>query len=55
MNRTNKDATVKRYHYDCHEQLRSHLADFLDAYNFAWRLKTLSGLTSYEYFCKIWT
>ena len=55
MNRTIKDATVKRYHYDSHEQLRSHLADFLDAYNFARRLKTLSGLTPYEYICKIWT
>ena len=55
MNRTIKDATVKRYHYDSHEQLRSHLADFLDAYTFARRLKTLSGLTPYEYICKIWT
>ena len=55
MNRTIKDATVKRYHYDSHEQLRRHLADFLDAYNFARRLKTLSGLTPYEYICKIWT
>lgn len=44
MNRTIKDATIKRYHYDSHEQLRGHLADFLDAYNFARRLKTLSGL-----------
>ena len=55
MNRTIKDATVKRYHYDDHAQLRSHLADFLDAYNFARRLKTLGGLTPYEYICKIWT
>ena len=55
MNRTIKDATIKRYHYDSHEQLRGHLADFLDAYNFARRLKTLSGLTPYEYICKIWT
>lgn len=55
MNRTIKDATVKRYHYDNHDQLRSHLADFLDAYNYARRLKTLSGLTPYEYICKIWT
>ncbi len=55
MNRTIKDATVKRFHYDSHEQLRSHLADFLDAYNFARRLKTLNGLTPYEYICKIWT
>ncbi len=55
MNRTIKDATVKRYHYDSHDQLRTHLADFLAAYNFARRLKTLGGLTPYEYICKIWT
>ena len=55
MNRTIKDATVKGYHYDSHDQLRCHLSDFLDAYNHARRLKTLSGLTPYEYICKIWT
>ncbi len=55
MNQTNKEATVKRYHYESHDQLRSHLSDFLAAYNFARRLKTLSGLTPYEYICKIWT
>jgi transposase InsO family protein len=55
MNRTIKDATVKRYHYDNHGELRAHLADFLAAYNFARRLKTLSGLTPYEYLCKVWT
>ena len=55
MNRTIKDATVKRYHYDDHAQLRTHLADFLAAYNFARRLKTLNGLTPYEYICRIWT
>jgi transposase InsO family protein len=55
MNRTIKDATVKRYHYESHDQLRTHLSDFLDAYNYARRLKTLSGLTPYEYICKIWT
>src|SRR3954452_12405438 len=37
MNRTIKDATVKRYHYDDHNQLRRHLADFVDAYNFGRR------------------
>jgi transposase InsO family protein len=26
MNRTIKDATVKRFHYDSHDQLRTHLA-----------------------------
>ncbi|MEM9429415.1 MAG: IS481 family transposase, partial [Pseudomonadota bacterium] len=50
-----KDATVKRSHYDSHDELRSHLADFLDAYTFARRLKTLSGLTPYDCICKIWT
>ncbi len=55
MNRTIKDATVKRFHYDSHEQLRTHLADFVAAHNFARRLKTLNGLTSCEYICKIWT
>jgi oligopeptide/dipeptide ABC transporter ATP-binding protein len=49
MNRTIKDATVKRFHYDTHDELRSHLADFVSAYNFAKRLKTLKGLTPYEY------
>ena len=55
MNRTIKDATVKRFHYESHNQLRTHLADFMAAYNFARRLKTLGGLTPYEYICKIWT
>lgn len=55
MNRTIKDATVKRFHYDDHDQLRRHRADFIDAYNFARRLKTLKGLTPYEFICKRWT
>ena len=55
MNRTIKEATVRRFHYETHDQLRSHLADFVTAYNFAKRLKTLKGLTPYEYICKIWT
>lgn len=48
MIRTIKDATVKRFHY---AQLRRHLADFVMAYNFGRRLKTL-GLTPYEFICK---
>lgn len=55
MNRTIKDATVKRFHYDSHDQLRQHLTDFVAAYNFARRLKTLKGLTPYEHICKCWT
>src|SRR5215210_4042843 len=48
MNRTIKEATVKRFYYATHDQLRTHLADFVAAYNFARRLKTLKGLTPYE-------
>lgn len=55
MNRTIKDATVKRFHYETHAELRSHLSDFVNAYNFAKRLKTLKGLTPYEFICKAWT
>ena len=55
MNRTIKDATVKRFHYDSHDQLRQHLADFVAAYNFGRRLKTLRGLTPYEFICQCWT
>src|SRR6202043_4162091 len=29
MNRTLKEATVKRYYYETHDQLRRHLADFI--------------------------
>ena len=55
MNRTLKDATVKRYFYETHDELRTHLDDFVSAYNFARRLKTLKGLTPYEFICKSWT
>jgi len=55
MNRTIKDATVKKYYYQSHDELKTHLHTFLMAYNFAKRLKTLKGLTPYEYVCKIWT
>jgi transposase InsO family protein len=55
MNRTIKEATVKRFYYETHAQLRSHLTNFVTAYNFAKRLKTLKGLTPYEYVCKLWT
>ena len=43
------------YHYDSRAQLEAHLRDFIDAYNFGRRLKTLKGLTPYEYICKIST
>ena len=40
---------------ETHDELRVHLRDFVDAYNFARRLKTLKGLTPYEFICKAWT
>jgi transposase InsO family protein len=55
MNRTLKDATVKRYHYESRDQLRAHLRLFVDAYNHARRLKTLRGLTPYEFIHQAWT
>lgn len=55
MNQTIKEATVKRYHYDGHQQFEAQLADFINAYNYGRRLKTLKGLTPYEYCCKTWT
>jgi hypothetical protein len=32
-NQTPKEATVERYHYDSHNQLREHLAALLAAYS----------------------
>lgn len=52
MNRTLKEATVHRYHYEGHEELRLHLNTFVAAYNYARRLKTLKGLTPYEFICR---
>lgn len=54
MNRTLKEATVRRYHYERHAELREHLKAFVLAYNFAKRLKTLRGLTPYEFICSEW-
>ena len=48
-------ATAKRFHYDDHDQLRRHLDDFIAAYNYGRRLKTLKDLTPYEFVCKEWT
>jgi hypothetical protein len=55
MNRTIKEATVKRFHYPSHDQLKTHLQTFMIAYNFARRLKALKSLTPYEFICKAGT
>ena len=41
MNRTIKETTAKRFDYVNHDQLHARLSNFVDAYNFARRLKTL--------------
>lgn len=54
MNRAIKDATVKRFRYDSHDQPRRHLDDFVAACNFARRPKRLRGLTPYGSIRKAW-
>jgi len=49
MNRTLKEATVKRYHYTTVAELNTHLQTFLQAYNQGKRLKKLRGKTPYEF------
>jgi hypothetical protein len=52
VNRTIKDATVRRFHHDSHDRLRTHLADFPAACNCARRPKTPSVPTPCERICK---
>jgi transposase InsO family protein len=54
MNRTLKEATVRTYDDETHDHLKEHVYAFLMAYHFATRLKTLTGLTPYEYICPYW-
>ena len=53
--RTEQGKLYLLVYYATHDQLRTHLADFVAAYNFGRRLKTLKGLTPYEFICKQWT
>jgi transposase InsO family protein len=54
LNRTSKEATVQRFHYQTTNELNEHLHAFLLAYNHAQRLKTLRGLTPHEFVCAQW-
>ncbi len=36
---------VKRFHYDSHDQLRTHPNELIAPYDFTRRLRTLDGLT----------
>jgi hypothetical protein len=54
MKRTLTDATVQCWHFGGQGELRRHLQIFLDGYDQTWHLKTLQGLTSYEFISKAW-
>ncbi len=54
MNRTIKGAS-KCLRYDDHERLKRRLSEFIAAYNFDCRLRTLRGLTPYAFVCRQWT
>ena len=54
MHRTLKEQTVYSYFYQTHEELRQHLEAFIQAYNFAKRLKALKGRSPYEFICDRW-
>jgi hypothetical protein len=54
MNRTIQEATVNKYFYKNYYELNEHLSYFLKAYNCGKRLKTLKGLTPYEFIIKMW-
>jgi len=54
LNRTLKEATIKRFHYETTNQLNEHLQTFLIAYTYAKRLKRLRGLTPHEFVCAEW-
>jgi transposase InsO family protein len=54
MHQTIKEQTVYRYFYQTHLRLHQHLEAFIQAYNFAKRLKALQGRTPYEFICDKW-
>lgn len=53
-NRTIKEATVQRYHYQTTDELSEHLQALVRAHHHAKRLQTLRGLTPHEFACAQW-
>ena len=51
MNRTIKEATIYKYHYESHDQLKRHLHAFILMYN---SIKRLKGKTPYEFIVSEW-
>ena len=54
MNKTIEEATAHRCYYESQTSLQEHLQAFINAYNFAKRLKTLHGLMPWEFVVKLW-
>ena len=54
LNRTSKEATVQRFHYQTTDELNEHLQAFLLAYHHAQRWKTLRGRTPHEFVWARW-
>jgi transposase InsO family protein len=54
MNRTIQESTVNKYFYKDYDELNGYLLCFLRAYNYVKQLKTLRGLTLYEFVMKVW-
>lgn len=54
MNKTIKDATLHRYYYESQSSFQAHLQAFIDVYNFARQLKSLNGLTPWEFIINQW-
>ncbi len=51
MNRTLKEATIKKFYYNTHDNLNKHLQVFVDHYNYATRLKSIGRISPYEKVC----
>ena len=49
FNRSLKDSTVRAYYYDNLEQLEKHMQEFVLAYNFAKRLKSIKFKNPFEF------
>jgi hypothetical protein len=52
MNRTNKDATVKVFHYEGLQSLKAHMLAFVTAYDFAKHRKALGWKTPLQTICQ---
>ena len=49
-----EETSARKFYYESHDHLQEHFSAFFDSYNFERRLKTLGGLTPYEFICRFW-